>query len=240
MKYVVFDVETRIDKALLRAIYFPGEALSDDEAYHRVRHQLRAEHGNDFIPLSFHVPISIAWGSVDDTLVLTSVETLALPARDETALVREFWQRMTQLTCPLVSFSGRQFDLPVLELRALHLGLAVPKYFNDRQSARTRYSDRHYDLYEFASNYGAYRIRGGLNLLAKLVGLPGKTDVAGEDVQRLWEAGDLDAIDRYCRSDVVQTYFLLLRIERLRGRITADEMERLWAAGQCWRDALTR
>ncbi|HXZ87229.1 MAG TPA: hypothetical protein VEF07_01580, partial [Candidatus Binataceae bacterium] len=34
-----------------------------------------------------------------------------------------------------------------------------------------------------------------------------------------YEAGRLDEIHRYCRADVIQTYFLFLRVELLRGRI---------------------
>ncbi|HYA34351.1 MAG TPA: hypothetical protein VEF03_01975, partial [Candidatus Binataceae bacterium] len=41
-------------------------------------------------------------------------------------------------------------------------------------------------------------------------------------VQEYFEAGRLDEIHRYCRSDVVQTYFLFIRVELMRGRLDED------------------
>ena len=79
MRYTVFDIETRIDKGLVRSVYFPHaqeEGISDEDAYCRIQERLREEQGNDFFPLSFHVPISIAVGQVDDTWALAGVETL--------------------------------------------------------------------------------------------------------------------------------------------------------------------
>ena len=43
--------------------------------------------------------------------------------------------------------------------------------------------------------------------------------VDGSQVQDLYEQGRLEEIHRYCRNDVVQTYFLFLRVELMRGRI---------------------
>jgi len=45
-------------------------------------------------------------------------------------------------------------------------------------------------------------------------------------VQQLWQEGRLGDIDRYCRHDVIQTYFLFLRVELLRGRLTPEQYER--------------
>ena len=51
------------------------------------------------------------------------------------------------------------------------------------------------------------------------IGMPGKTGIDGSRVQEYFEQGRLDEIHRYCRSDVIQTYFLFLRVELMRGRI---------------------
>ena len=232
MRYTVFDIETRIDKSLVQAVYFPQaaeEGLSDDDVYRRMQQRLREEQGNDFFPLSFHLPISIAVGQVNEERVLTAVETIqatdtAQSGTAEEALVRAFWERQERFSGALVSFNGRGFDLPVLELQALKHGCRIPRYFNGK--ARYRFSDEgHYDLYDFLTNYGVHRLRGGFNALAKLIGLPGKTGIDGSMVQQLWEDGRLDDIHRYCRSDVIQTYFLFLRVELMRGRITQQQYD---------------
>ena len=238
MNYLVFDIETRVDKSLLRAIYRPNRSTTDEEAYQDVRQQLEREHGSDFVPISFHVPICVALGAVDEDLKLDRIDVLGAEAGNERELAAGFWARVEALAGALLSFNGRGFDLPVLELQALRHGIEAPRYFNERNGQRYRYSDRHYDLYDFLSNSGVHRIRGGLDLVSKLIGLPGKGDVSGRDVQALWDAGKVSEIQRYCRRDVVQTYLLFLRVERMRGRIGAEELDALWSAAAVWRAEL--
>jgi predicted PolB exonuclease-like 3'-5' exonuclease len=222
MRYTIVDIETRIDKHLVRAIYFPHTEIAEEEAYTQARHRLLEEQGNDFFPLSFHIPISIAIGQVSEERVLTAVETLDEDHYSEEGLVRNFWQRLERFTGTLVTFNGRNFDLPVLELQALKYGCQAPRYFSGK--ARNRYVEEgHYDLYDFLTNYGVHRLRGGFNLLAKLIGLPGKTEIDGSMVQHLWQEGRLPDVHRYCRHDVIQTYFLFLRVELLRGRLTPEQ-----------------
>lgn len=210
MRFAVLDIETRIDKRLLRDSLYANQQMDEDQAYLRMRGELN----NGFFPASLHVPISIAVGNVGENHALESVETLAPSPYSEAALVREFWRRAENFAGCLVTFNGRGFDLPVLELHALRHGISVPAHF-----ARRRSAEHHLDLQDFLTNGGEFRIRGGLNLLLKSIGLPGKTDIDGAQVQELYEAGRLDEIHRYCRSDVIQTYFLFLRVELMRGRL---------------------
>jgi predicted PolB exonuclease-like 3'-5' exonuclease len=240
MAYAIFDVETRIDKGLVKAVYAPHEPLGEDEAYERAREELRAHGGSDFFPVSFHVPIVIVVGSVTAEHVLTSVETIGGPDGSEADIVRRFWERVEQFRGTLVSFNGRNFDLPVLELQALRYGCAAPRYFNEKYGHRYRFSEEgHYDLYDFLTNAGMYRIRGGFNLLARLIGLPGKAEIDGSQVQGLWEAGRHADIAAYCRRDVIQTYFLFLRVEMVRGRITPAQYERALEQAAPFRAELT-
>lgn len=212
MRFAVVDIETRIDKRLLRDSLYPGEQMDEQQAYLRLRDEL----GGGFFPTSLHVPISIAVGNVNEDHILEAVESLAAEPYSETELVRDFWRRAEHFSGCLVTFNGRGFDLPVLELQALRHGIPAPIYFARR--AR-RGDDYHLDLQDFLTNYGDFRIRGGLNLLLKSIGMPGKTGIDGSRVQELFEAGRMDEIHRYCRSDVIQTYFLFLRVQLMRGRI---------------------
>ncbi|MBI4641510.1 MAG: 3'-5' exonuclease, partial [Candidatus Tectomicrobia bacterium] len=140
MHFAIFDIETRIDKTLLKAIYYPDEPISDEEAYRRARQQTLEEQGSDFLPLSFHIPISIAVGNVNEQRILTSVDILGEENYSEEGIVRAFWQRLEHFRGTLVSFNGRSFDLPVLELQALKYGCQAPAYFNERYGHRYRYS----------------------------------------------------------------------------------------------------
>lgn len=212
MRFAVFDIETRVDKALLRDVFFSREAIDEEEAFRRMRDQL----SGSIFPISLQVPISIAWGEVGAGHELQSIRTLGEDADPERSAVREFWELAERQEACLVTFNGRRFDLPVLELHALRLGLSAPRYF----ARRTRGDgDYHLDLLDFLTNRGAFGIRGGLNLLTKAIGLAGKGEINGAQVQGLYEDGRLDEIHRYCRRDVAQTYCLFLRVELLRGRL---------------------
>jgi predicted PolB exonuclease-like 3'-5' exonuclease len=226
LPYAIFDIETRVDKRLVNETHFRGEGLSDDEAFARLRAELVESRGSDFFPLSFHVPVSIAVGTVSGEYLLQSVETIVEHEYGEERLVREFWERVERFRGCLVTFNGRQFDLPVLELQALRYGCVVPHYFGEDSPYRRRYQiGKHLDLYEFLTNFGTYRIRGGFDLLLRAIGLPGKGSIDGSQVQQLWEQGRLAEIHTYCRRDVIQTYFLLLRVELIRGRITPEHYQ---------------
>lgn len=240
MSFLVFDIESRVDKALLRETRYRGETLSDAQAFERFRDELRRDGDgrSDFVPLSYHVPVSIVFGVVDDGYLLTAIEELRADVSGTDAIVRAFWERLEGFDGALVSFNGRGFDLPVLELHALRVGCSAPRYFGERDGFRSRFG-RHIDLYEFLTNYGASRLRGGFDLVTRLIGLPGKTDVSGADVQGLWDSGRFAEIHRYCRRDVIETYYLLLHIERLRGTIAADTVRELEARTQPFRDELT-
>jgi len=228
MSFLVFDIETRADRGLIRATRYRGQAISDTEAYTRFLEEIRQESDGrgDFLPLSYHIPVSIALGAVDDEYCLTAVDVLRADEHGTDAIVREFWGRLEAFQGMLVSFNGRAFDLPVLELQALRVGCSAPRYFTERDGFRSRYG-RHLDLYDHLTNGGASRLRGGFDLVARLIGLPGKTDVSGADVEALWEAGRYAEVHRYCRRDVIQTYYVLLHVERLRGRLSPGAVQRL-------------
>ena len=229
MAFAVFDVETRVDKHLLNQVYFEGQGLTDSDAYEHYREDLRRRRDTDFFPLTLHLPISIAIGNVGDDYVLRGVESLALGDYSEEKLVREFWSRAERFAGTLVTFNGRRFDIPVLELAALRHGITAPAHFGDESLARNRYSaERHFDLYDYLTNFGAVSLTGGMDLLLKMLGMPGKTGMDGSMVQEYFENGRLDEIHQYCRNDVVQTYFLFLRVALMRGDL--DEETYMFAA----------
>jgi predicted PolB exonuclease-like 3'-5' exonuclease len=66
-----------------------------------------------------------------------------------------------------------------------------------------------------------FQPRGGAALadVAALLGLPGKLGFSGARVWDAWKAGDIDGIRRYCETDVLNTYLILLAFERMRGRL---------------------
>jgi predicted PolB exonuclease-like 3'-5' exonuclease len=138
-----------------------------------------------------------------------------------------------------VTFNGRGFDLPLLELCAFRYGLPIPDWYaEDKRNfdqPRYRYNMAgHFDLHEWLTNSGASRFQGGLSLAANLIGKPGKQDVAGYMVQDLWDAGRAADIHDYCRGDVLDTYFIFLRSRVLAGELSLDEEHALIEETRKW------
>ena len=71
------------------------------------------------------------------------------------------------------------------------------------------------------TDFGASRMPS-LDALARLVGMPGKMGVDGSKVQSMHEQGRHAEIRDYCLHDVVQTAFVFLRTELLKGRLDRD------------------
>lgn len=233
VRYLVFDVEAVGDGELIQRVRYPDERLTPREAIDRYRATLLEETGRDVLPPSFVVPVSVAVAKVAEDFRLLELTVLDAPEFRPQEIVRRFWQGWNHYERPtLVSFNGRGYDLPVLELGAFRQGLAIPAWFNVEsrsfEQARNRYNlDSHIDLQDFFSNFSAVRVSGGLNLLANLIDKPGKSGIDGSQVQGLYFDGHADQINDYCRCDVLDTYFVFLRTRVLIGRLTLDQEREL-------------
>lgn len=238
--YLVFDVEAIADGELISRVRYPNDELTAAEAIARYRSELMAETGRDVIPTTFMLPISVAVAKVDPDYRLLDVAVLDSPQFRPHVIARHFWQGWLHYGRPtLVSFNGRGYDLPVLELAAFRYGLSLPAWFNvDAKSfeqARNRYnSDAHLDLMDLLSNFGAARMNGGLNLLANLIGKPGKTGVDGSKIQDMYDAEGAERINDYCRCDVLDTYFVFLRTRVLLGKLGLDHEKQVVMDAKQW------
>ncbi len=233
VKYLIFDIETVGDGDLIQKIRYPDEDLTPREAVERYRRQLLEETGKDILPGTFVLPVSVAIAKVAADYRLMELTVLDAPAFRPQEIVRRFWQGWQHYDRPtLVTFNGRGYDMPVMELAAFRFGLSVPAWFNvDSKSfeqSRNRYNhDAHLDLQDLLTNFGAFRMSGGLNLLATLINKPGKSGIDGSQVQDMYYNGHVDQINDYCRCDVLDTYFVFLRSRVLLGRLTLQDEEAL-------------
>jgi predicted PolB exonuclease-like 3'-5' exonuclease len=240
VRYLVFDVESVADGALVAKIRYPGEGLQPVEAVARYRAELMEKFDNDFIPYTFQMPVSVVVAKVDASFHLLDLVALDEPEFRSHIITQHFWRGWEAYQRPtLVSFNGRTFDIPLLELAAFRYGLGLPGWFNmngkQYEQPRNRYnSESHLDLHDVLTNYGASRFNGGLNLAANLLGKPGKMDVQGHMVQDLFNEGRLAEINDYCRCDVLDTYFVLLRTAVLLGWLKLEEEQARVATAREW------
>lgn len=234
--YLIFDIETIPDGDLLAQTRYPGERLDAAEAVRRAREEVRAASatGSDFLPLTLQVPVALCVGRVGPDFRLQDLRCLDAPHFRPREIARAFWRGLDLYRAKLVTFNGRGFDLPVLELAAFRWAIPVPHHFVDRSNSRYRYGDAHLDLMEYLTNFGATRFSGGLNLLAKLLGKPGKMTVHGADVYDLYQEGRLQLINDYCMFDVLDTYFVFLRTRVLTGDLTPEEEQAIVKETRAW------
>ncbi|MDA0834081.1 MAG: 3'-5' exonuclease [Planctomycetota bacterium] len=240
IRYLIFDVEAVADGELVSRVRYPKESLLPADAVKRFRDEQMAEKGNDFLPFTFMLPISVAIAKVDAGYRLCDLTVLDEPEFRPHEITRRFWQGWTHYRQPtFVTFNGRGYDLPVLELAAYRYGINLAKWFavdgRSYDQPRNRYNiEAHTDLMDLVSNFGATRVAGGLNLLANLIGKPGKTGVDGSQVQGMYEAGKVDEINNYCRCDVLDTYFVFLRSRVLLGKLSLEEEHTIVLDTKSW------
>jgi predicted PolB exonuclease-like 3'-5' exonuclease len=225
--FFIIDTESVPDGKLLAQVKYAADNLNPDDAIARAQAEARAASptNSDFLPVTFQVPIAVCVLRVGTDFALQNVACLDAPQFRPRKIVESFWDGVAKYRTKfrerirLVTFNGRGFDLPLLELAAFRYGVCGKEHF---VSSRKRFDGWHLDLMDWLCNFGGYRMTGGLNLLSKLLGKPGKMDVQGDMVYQLFQAGKLQEINDYCMFDTLDTYFVFLRTRVLTGEITLE------------------
>jgi predicted PolB exonuclease-like 3'-5' exonuclease len=235
--YLVFDTESIPDGDLLRRVKYPDAPLSAEEAIDKARQEARdlSKDGSDFIPVTYQIPVAVCVLSVGADYLPQRMACLDAPQYRTPEIVQLFWRGVAKYPrAKLVTFNGRGFDMPLMELAAFDHGCPARAYF---QNSRNRFGGNHIDLFDWLSNYGAYRLVGGLDLLAKRGRRPagvGKFDVRGDQVWEMYRAGRLREINDYCMCDTLDTYFVFLRTRVLTGELTPEAEEEVVKRAREW------
>jgi hypothetical protein len=238
--FLVVDCESIPDGKLLNIVKYGGQNLSDEAAIEKARAEARenSNTGSDFIPFTFQIPVAVCVARVAADFSLQAVACLDTPLYRPKEIVKKFWLGLSFYTrTKLVTFNGRSFDLPLLELAAFRYGFPARDYF---ARGRNRFNGD-LDLMDWMTNYGACRgFAGGLDLLAKMLGKPGKMDVSGNQVYEMYKAGRYQEINDYCMFDTLDTYFVFLRTRILTGDISPEQEAELVAKAKTTLGAQTR
>lgn len=233
--FLVLDTESVPDGRLLAQVKYAKESLSAEEAIRKARAEARerSADGSDFISVSFQFPVSICIARVAGDFRLLAVSCLDAPLFRTREMVEQFWRGIGHYErAKLVTFNGRGFDLPLLELAGFRYGLSGPGYYRNRN----RYKGD-IDILDWFGNFGACRHAGGLDLLAKLIGNPGKRGVAGDQVYEMYREGRLQEINDYCMTDTLDTYFVFLRTRVMTGDISLSQERELAREAREWLSA---
>ena len=224
IQYLVYDIESIVDKKLLNAVLFAGKGLSDDEAYVQHVKEISKDDGKTFVNASFHIPICLAAVAVEKDFSIQKIGLLGEEKKTPASIVQHFWDMYNRGNFVVVDFNGRGYDMRLLELWAYRQGITLHYKHFDKFGIRYRYSDdKELDLHEALSNNLSIRYQGGLNLFAKLLNKPGKMDTKGDQVQDLYDNGKMFEIEDYCLGDALDTYFVFLRWKVVRGSLSLDQ-----------------
>jgi 3'-5' exonuclease len=200
------------------------ETVPDVDGYARAHNltdksqtEIRAAMGDEFPKLIYHSIICI--GALVASWTANGYEVQAVGAphigqRTEKELIESFVSKVGKISPQLVTFNGCGFDLPVLRYRAMIHQVFAPGMHN--RSYFHRYTDDCVDLCDVLGSF-SYGGKVKLDELSRIMGLPGKPDgLDGSQVEAYFNAGRIQDIADYCKSDVINTYRLWLRHELFR------------------------
>lgn len=224
---LVFDIETIPDTDGLRALNgIPADA-SDAEVAEMAFAARKEKTGSEFLPHHLQRVAAISCVFRDDDGF--RVRSLGAAEDGEARLVNDFFRVIERYTPQLVSWNGGGFDLPVLHYRAMVHGIPASRYWETGNEDRdfkwnnylSRYHTRHLDLMDMLALYTG-RANAPLDDLAKLCGFPGKLGVDGSQVWPLFQQGGIQDIRAYCETDVVNTYLVYCRFQKMRGELSQE------------------
>lgn len=237
--YRVLDIETVTDRSVWtppapKWVLAPrGEMVAGEEGLEPAPTGVLPD--DPFPPPQAHRVVAVSWcdlTSTDDAFYLFEGvysycnwggPSLYHQDLNERRLISAFSEAQDGDNATLVSWNGRSFDLPVLNLRALKHKIPFPWYYEERD-VRYRYTEAgHCDLMDMLGDYGAAR-NMKLGDVCRLIGLPGKVgDVRGGSVADIVAQGEdlanMDKVKRYCAQDTLQTALLFIRTRFHKGMI---------------------
>ncbi len=227
----IFDCETIPDADLIKKSF--DTSLADDyQITQEALKQYEEEKGSSFLPLPYHKVVALSAVIADEFGRFIKVGDFGEGRDDEESIIRHFFGFIEDKNPKLVSFNGRGFDMPMLLIRAMRYNISFPAWFDQNnpmlnktkwENYRQRYAEQfHLDLLDSMGSFGAVR-NLKLDTLCTMAGIPGKYDVSGDQVLDLYYDGKLDLIKEYCQSDVLNTYWLYLKYELLRGELTLPD-----------------
>jgi 3'-5' exonuclease len=232
---LVFDIESIPDVAGLRTLGGAPHEHTDAQVYESWVAERKAANKSDFMPLHLQriLCISAVFRNADGLKIHSLVDK---DDKSEGKIVQQFFNIIEKHVPQLVSWNGGGFDLPVLHYRGLKHGVVADKYwdlgdggnYGDKEFKWNnyigRYHMRHLDLMDLLAMYQP-KNNAPLDAMAKLCGFPGKLGMDGSQVFAQYLDGKTDDVRRYCETDVMNTYLLYARFQKMRGGLTEAEYD---------------
>jgi len=219
LRKVVVDIET---------CAYPFESLSESQQEYIVRYaekekdeKLRKEMIDDAIRFTSLYPLTakvivvgiydvekeksfIYYESEHEEEWVSEDNNASFKGLSEAEMLKSFW-RVTEVCDKVITFNGRNFDIPFLMIRS-----AMNKIKPTKNLLGNRYDQsQHIDLLEQFTFYGLTK-KFNLDFYCNAFEIksPKSKEVSGMEVKNLYEAGKIKDIAIYCRNDIYATYQL--------------------------------
>ncbi|MCB0731279.1 MAG: ribonuclease H-like domain-containing protein [Ignavibacteriae bacterium] len=146
----------------------------------------------------------ILYNTKDEEVWKNSEKNITYKGLEETEILNLFWQYISK-TDKVITFNGRNFDIPFLMLRSAMLGIKP-----SINLISNRYNITHHiDLLDQFTFYGITR-KFNLDFYCHAFGIksPKAKGITGMEIKELYKAGKEKDIAIYCAEDVMATYEL--------------------------------
>lgn len=219
MRQIVFDIETSgcklTDLSESQQEYLLRDALKETDESLRQQKTDDAERFLSLYPFTAKV-VAIGMFDVQNEKSFVYYESdteeewqseddkVNYKAFSEKAMLERFWHVMEKAD-QVITFNGRNFDIPFLMMRSAKLKVKPSKNFMGY-----RFDTKHHvDLLEQFTFYSATR-KFNLDFYCHAFGVqtPKSHEISGMEVQNLYQAGRIKDIAVYCGKDIVATYRL--------------------------------
>jgi 3'-5' exonuclease len=129
-----------------------------------------------------------------------------LRPRNEAQMLIDFWDGAREYDT-FVTFNGRCFDIPFLNLRSVVHGIRPSRDLMEGRYLSQQRTTRHIDLQDQLTFYGAMQRKPSLHLFCRAFGIlsPKGEGVTGDDISELFYEKKFRDIAQYNVGDVVAT-----------------------------------
>lgn len=189
-------------------------SISAPEAHEVALRDIRE--GLGFSPLTGHIVAiglfdlererGVVYYESDTDTEDTEHREFVLKPRTEKEMLEDFWEGAKEYDT-FVTFNGRGFDVPFINLRSAIQGIRPTHDLMDGRYLYQQKHVQHIDLQDQLTFYGAVHRRPSLHLFCRAFGIesPKASGVAGDDVAKLFSEKKFRDIATYNAGDVIAT-----------------------------------
>jgi DNA polymerase elongation subunit (family B) len=133
--------------------------------------------------------------------------------KDEKELLTRFWNRLKEIKPNLiVTFNGYNFDIPFIQVRSVMN--KVPPSIEINLNKYKSETSNHFDSMQILSvNQTFLNVALDISCQVFDIDMP-SARITGEDVPKLYKAGEFDTIKEHCTQDVELTEQLFLKLRK--------------------------